>query len=878
MKILLFFSGAGKPVGAGEYNYHNIRESLLDMGHRVIDFDFMEKSGISGKDFMHMELKAIIEKEKPEIFLHNYLGNELDKQFAKYIKKDTTTTSILLCDNDVSADSWFLDYANCYNYVLTTDIKIYGTLKEKGHTKSIFAMWGCNPHILPLPDEKKYDVTFIGRPYKGRPELIFFLKNNGVDVRVWGTGWENIQGLRDIARGYLPRYRMYEIMAASKVVLGLAWSSLDRAVPQIKKRIFECAACKGFQIVTHNEQLFDYFKENDEIVTYQSEKDLLSKIRHYIKNEEERNRIAEAAYHKTIKEHAWENRFEKVFKDIARSIPKNKLPVTPFEKKSDNSAIEIISRPKISVFTYVYNGERFIKNAIESVINQSYRDFEYLILDDGSTDNTAKIARRYLNDKRLKYIYQENIGKDLLHFNELANRSIAYTTGEFVVAIGADDIYLTNKLERQLAEFTKNPELDIVFSDLYFINSNGKILPGDYKCEYSYSFTQNTLLRMLFRQNIIAHPTALMKRTSIEKLGGFETGFAADYHYWLKAAPHQKFKFIDEKLMKYRVHDEGASTGSRSGKMAFDESNSVISMMRDRYTILDFYPEIELCKNKNKALHDAYLEFGKDLLLANISQPRLALNEFAKALQHQSNSIMAINNAAIAHTYLGEFEKAYELFDKLKNYPNINEVMRKNILTFEQILKSRNTKAVNFNITTETQKNSELVGYIRPYREEQENKKEKSNYELTYERVEALFASGRYDESILELENLLELYPEAASVYNDIGVCSYKIGNNGSALGYLERALQIDPYFIDAKKNLLNLYVGLGKIEDAAYLIDDILKQSPDDEEALLTAADIFYGCGRYEDALAFYEKTLSVNPRNVKAAEYLQNINKMKI
>jgi len=871
MKILLFFPDAGSPVGEGEYNYHNIRESLLDMGHEIIDFDYLKHLKTSGSYTMHVDLKRIIEQKRPEIFIHNILGDELDKQLATYIKKDTGTTSILFCNNDIPVRNHFLDDIGYYNFVLTTNTNTYDEWKKRGQSNCMFTAWGCSPHVLPLPDKKKYDVTFVGRPYKGRPEIIGFLKKNGVDVRVWGMGWEDIAGLRDIARGYLPRYRLYEVMAASKIVLGLSWSIMDGVTPQIKRRIFECAACKGFQIATHSEQLVEYFKENREIVTYKSEKDLLSKIRYYINKDSERSEISEAAYKRAIEEHSWQRRFEKVFIDIAGRLPKNKYAVKSVEKRTKD-AISVVSRPKISVLTYVYNGEKYIKDAIESILSQTYKDFEYLILDDGSTDNTAGIVREFLGDRRLRYIHQENIGKDLLHFDELVNRCIAHTTGEYINVIGSDDIYLPNKLERQIREFENDAELDIVFSDLYFVNSDGMVIPGDFKCEFSFTFTQESLLRMLFKQNIIAHPTALMKRRSIEKLGGFETGFAADYHYWLKAAPHQRFKFIDEKLIKYRVHEDGASTGSRSARIAFEESNSVISMMRDRYTILDLYPEIEYCKDKNKALHDAYIEFGKDLLLANVPQPGLALKEFTRALQHINNSIMGINNVAIAYVYLGEFEKAYELFAKLKSHPNINETMRKNIFTIEQIFAGRNKETVNFNITTETKSGSELVRYIKPYNGEKEDTK-KNMYNLTYEKVENLIGCGRYEDAISELEHLLDLYPDSATVYNDIGVCSYQVGHNGSAMGYFERALQVDPNFIDAKKNLVHMYIGLDKIDEASDLLEDILKQNPDDEEALLLSADVFYGCGRYEDAFNFYEKVLYVNPDNIRAAEAIKNI-----
>jgi len=867
MKILLFSPGAGKAVGIGEYTYHNIRATLIDMGHEIIDFDFLPYINKSDKKDLHDQLKKIIEREKPDIFFHDILKDELDEFLVGYLSSYNKIVYIGFYGVHENYSNFFPSYNNFYDLVVLTDNETYEKLKGNEKNNVMFTQFGCVP-ITPLDSQelKKYDVVFIGTAYNGRPELLNFLKKRGVDIKIWGSGWENFRELRDVSRGYLPRFKMFEVMAAAKIVLNMSWSQEDISKLKIKKRLFEAAGCGAFQITNSYDEIFRFFTAGEDIVTYKNKDELLETINYYLNSDEERKRIAESAYRRALQEHSWKRRLIDIFNEVSKIVRNRHLKIIPEENKDIELRI-VNNKPKVSVITYVYNGERYIEDAIKSVINQTYKDFEYLILDDGSNDRTRSIVEKYLNDRRLRYVYQDNIGSDLLHFDELVNRCVMLTKGDYVNVIGSDDIFLPTKLEKQLKVFEEDPKLDIVFSDLYFINNDGTILSGDYKNEYSYSFTTKNLLRILFKVNIIAHPTVLIKREAIEKMGGFETGFAADYHFWLKSSPYLKFKFMDEKLIKYRVHEEGSSTSEKNKAIAFQESNRVISEIRKRFTILDLFPEIDECSNKNKAIHDAYLEFGKELLTGKIIQPILALKEFLRALEHMENSVMAINNAAIAYLLIGDYEKAYNMFSELQKYSSINDEMRRNIFLMKQIISKQNIGQTSFIITTETINNSEIVSFLR-------NNKEithKKIYEETYAEVNSLMETGRYEEVIQKLEKLLDFYPEKTTIYNDLGVCSFHLGFNGSALGYFEKALRIDPTFIEAKKNLINLYLSLGKLDEAIENLEAVLKQEPEDEEALLLMANIFFICNRFEDSLLVYQKIMSINPKNEKALKWYE-------
>ncbi len=237
---------------------------------------------------------------------------------------------------------------------------------------------------------------------------------------------------------------------------------------------------------------------------------------------------------------------------------------------------------------------------------------------------------KYTGDRRVRYVYQENMGKGGRHFDKLIQRCLALTTGELVSVVGGDDMLEENNLEMRVRCFDEDPEVDIVFHDATLIDARGNVVPGGFKhVPDSLVFESRDLLRLLFNHNMVGHPTALLKRTSVENMGGFEMRFGCDTHFWLKSAPHLKFKFLNKKLIRYRVHEKGASTGSSSQALTFAGHNGAEAEARTRYSILDIFPEIEPCSEKKRALYSAYLLAGNTLARAGTPQPFLALNEYS---------------------------------------------------------------------------------------------------------------------------------------------------------------------------------------------------------------------------------------------------------
>ncbi len=703
MKILFFAPDAVRPNGEGSYAHHNIRAGLLQLGHEVIDCDYRSAQQSSGQQGIVQQVKDLLTRMRPDVFFHMHYTDELSPELASYITQETDAVLAVFFSDDDWRLSDSLKIAKRYHVVVTTCREAIERYREHGVTQVIYAPYACNPDLYyPLERQKKYDITFVGQGYRGRPELVQWLKEQGVNIRVWGQGWEEYPALRDIAGGFLPHQAMIEVFAQSKIVLGMSWVSGDGVTLQIKGRTFEYAACRAFQLTTYDERLKALFRD-DEIVFYQDRQDLLGKIRHYLAHSEEREGIAQSAYVRALSDHSWTQRLQQILEKIDQFRPVRREP----SRHPGESAI-----PTVAVITYVYNGANYIEKLIQSVLAQTYQDFEFLILDDGSTDDTRTIVSRYLHDQRIRYVYQDNIGRNLDAFHELINRSVALTSAPYVCFAGADDVFLPDKVAVQMAAMMESPGTDILFSDGYHIDADGRTLTSDFGFTESKTFTARSLLRTLFKKNIIAHPTVMMTRRSIIDMGGFEGGYATDPHFWLKSAPFLRFRYLDCKLIQYRIHEQGASTSSRNRTVP--ETVALLMNMRKRYTIVDLYPEIAECADKGETLYSAYLHFGNVLFTANIPVLALAVLEYARALEHRPGGVEAMNNAAVALWLMGVRDKSLRLWTSLEQRGSTSAQIAHNLSVVKQLQRGVDRVQDGFILLSESPQESELLRRLDP--------------------------------------------------------------------------------------------------------------------------------------------------------------------
>jgi glycosyltransferase involved in cell wall biosynthesis len=208
-------------------------------------------------------------------------------------------------------------------------------------------------------------------------------------------------------------------------------------------------------------------------------------------------------------------------------------------------------KPNISVVMSVYNGESYLAEAINSILNQTYKDFEFIIVNDGSTDNTLNIIKSY-KDPRIKIINQGNQG-----LVASLNSAIKSSRGEIIVRQDADDISLPDRLFLQINRFNKNKDLAIIGSSIITIDESTNILNTHKVLLNDPELKQELLIRSPF-----AHGSVMFKKDFFYKAGCYkkEDWPAEDYGLWVRLALFGKFANIDEPLYKYRENNQGISS------------------------------------------------------------------------------------------------------------------------------------------------------------------------------------------------------------------------------------------------------------------------------------------------------------------------------
>jgi glycosyltransferase involved in cell wall biosynthesis len=213
-----------------------------------------------------------------------------------------------------------------------------------------------------------------------------------------------------------------------------------------------------------------------------------------------------------------------------------------------------MSTPKITVLMPVYNGEKYIREAITSILIQTFSDFEFLIINDGSTDNSVSVIESF-KDERIRLINNEkNIG-----IISTLNKGIELARGEYIARMDCDDISLPERLQKQMRFLEENHTVCVVSSHVEMIDDNG-ISKGNW-AEDMKTNTQEEIHSMLPRENCIAHPTVTVRK-AVMKLFKYNKTLkkCEDWGLWLSLLSNgYKIAKLDEVLLRYRIHAGGTT-------------------------------------------------------------------------------------------------------------------------------------------------------------------------------------------------------------------------------------------------------------------------------------------------------------------------------
>lgn len=206
--------------------------------------------------------------------------------------------------------------------------------------------------------------------------------------------------------------------------------------------------------------------------------------------------------------------------------------------------------PKVTVFMPVYNREKYLKETIESILNQTFQDFEFLIIDDGSTDKSVDIIKSYI-DSRIKLVINETN----LKIPKTRNKGLELAIGEYIALMDSDDISVSNRLQKQVEFMDKHPEIGACGSWIKLFESDSMVI------KYPKN-TEEIKANMLFN-NSIANPSTIIRKSFINKYNlSYNINYicSEDYDFWTRCLKYFPIENLQEILLLYRVHKKQTST------------------------------------------------------------------------------------------------------------------------------------------------------------------------------------------------------------------------------------------------------------------------------------------------------------------------------
>lgn len=244
-------------------------------------------------------------------------------------------------------------------------------------------------------------------------------------------------------------------------------------------------------------------------------------------------------------------------------------------------------KPLVSICIPTYNCAKFLKDCLDSIVNQTYPNKEIIVCDNASTDNTEEIIKEYIEKHNIRYYRNaRNIGAEA-NFSKCIQLAI----GEYIAIFHSDDLYMVNMVQKQVQAFESNPSIGAVFAGANVINSHGKIigeskLPIKLRNKRSYYFPE-IFLSIMSNLNFLICPSAMVRSKIYKELASFDGdrfGTSADLDMWFRILERYPIAILNEKLMNYRTSDTHGSFQLRYLR----------TEQADFFKVMDYYLSIKV--------------------------------------------------------------------------------------------------------------------------------------------------------------------------------------------------------------------------------------------------------------------------------------------
>lgn len=558
-----------------------------------------------------------------------------------------------------------------------------------------------------------------------------------------------------------------------------------------------------------------------------------------------------------------------------------------------------VSKIRYSICIATYNRAEFLFDAIRSAVNQVYKNFEVIIVNDGSTDNTREIAASFISDN-VHYFEKPHSGAP-----ETRNMALDHAKGEFIVWLGDDDILLPGALSFYEIYLKKYKDADILYCYLKSFSEDPRkdriITPSDWYND------QQGAMGHLVSGSPITDGGCAVRRIVYEMIGSYNPEFkrAQDYEFWSRVIPSGKFRYklVDKVLYLYRIHERNITGKADSGNIDFSYEARILNSLLSSNPIEDLFPKLDWKNQRLNSLMDAYYFLVLKFL------------------------------------YIKQIEEGICYLEKINEIEPLDEMKSKSLLAYAKSNYDEKTACEIGRILSAGFSNAaDKYSGGSPVAVEYNNvlrKVEEEQYSDAMQLLNDILTS--YDDKILtpaiDLENALDLagnlalllgntplartyferalrnYPSSPRACLGLGKVLLMEEDLNSSKTMLQWAIKLGPELAEAAVYLRKVNVALGLNEDdiseqevedlpdkagaglielaekllaenrtaeAEDILQSILKDNPHDVDALNNMAVLEILKNNYNRALQFINIVLDIDPENLQAVENVKILNEI--
>ena len=336
-------------------------------------------------------------------------------------------------------------------------------------------------------------------------------------------------------------------------------------------------------------------------------------------------------------------------------------------------------RVAISVIMTSYNHENFVSQAIESVLKQTYKNLEFIIVDDGSADQTASIIQQYARqDSRIKFhAFSQNKGASIAF-----EKALQHAKGKYVAIINSDDEWVLNKLEKQFHFLEAHKEIGAVFSRVQAINEQGLAMEKEQPPSNTFNQPPNRtryqwLNQFFYNGNCLCHPSVLIRRECYKKCGVYQPYLASlpDFDMWIRLCMKYDIHILEERLTRFRVRDnnKNESADTLENQIRYHIENAMVLKNFLHLSVEDFNRVFE---DKEKIKHTALVKFylGKLALEVNHSAHKLfGLSQLHEFFSNPTKVKKYQSEIGVEYKDLHKLGREVDIFN-LKSRANSNKL------------------------------------------------------------------------------------------------------------------------------------------------------------------------------------------------------------